>query len=129
MDFVDNRLDAAAGTMRGRAVFENKDLFLVPGMFGRVRILGSGKYQGVLVPDDALASDQDRRVVYVVGPDNVVALKAVRPGPRIDGYRVVREGLNGSETIVVNGLMRVRPGMKVEPKTTILPPTREAVGG
>ena len=80
MDFVDNRLDAAAGTMRGRAVFENKDLFLVPGMFGRVRILGSGKYQGVFVPDDALASDQDRRVVYVLGPDNVIGLRRCGPG-------------------------------------------------
>ena len=62
MDFTDNRLDAASGTMRARAVFENKDLALVPGLFGRIRILGSDKYKGVLVPEDALGSDQDRRV-------------------------------------------------------------------
>jgi RND family efflux transporter MFP subunit len=129
MDFVDNRLDAAAGTMRGRALFANNDLFLTPGMFGRISIMGSGKYRGILVPDEALGSDQDRRVVFVVGPDNTVSMKPVRPGPRIDGYRVIRDGLQGSETIVVNGLMRVRPGMKVDPKPTTLPPIRNGVGG
>jgi multidrug efflux system membrane fusion protein len=129
IDFVDNRLDAASGTMRARAVIGNKDFFLTPGMFGRATLLGSDPYRGVLVPDEALASDQDRRVVYVVGADNVVSLKPVRPGPRIDGYRVIREGLDGSETIVVNGLMRVRPGMTIEPQLTQLPPTRENAGG
>ena len=128
MDFVDNRLDAASGTMRGRAVFENKDLALTPGLFGRIRIAGSGKYKGVLVPDEAVGADQDRRVVYAVDRDNKVALKPVRLGPRIDGYRVVREGLTGDETIVVNGLMRVRPGAQVAPKMTTLPPTRERNG-
>jgi RND family efflux transporter MFP subunit len=129
IDFVDNRLDAASGTIRARAVIGNKDFFLTPGMFGRATLLGSDPYRGVLVPDEALASDQDRRVVYVVGADNVVSLKPVRPGPRIDGYRVIREGLDGSETIVVNGLMRVRPGMTIEPQLTQLPPTRENAGG
>jgi multidrug efflux pump subunit AcrA (membrane-fusion protein) len=85
--------------------------------------------KGVLVPDEALGSDQDRRVVYVVGRDNVVSLKPVVPGPRIDGYRVIREGLDGSETIIVNGLMRVRPGVTVQPTLTELPPTRETAGG
>jgi multidrug efflux system membrane fusion protein len=128
MDFVDNRLDAASGTMRGRAVFENKDLALTPGLFGRVRILGSGIYRGVLVPDDAVGTDQDRRVVFTVGADNKVAMKPVRLGPRIDGYRVIRDGLKGDETLVVNGLMRVRPGLLIEPKLTTLPPTRERNG-
>jgi len=129
MDFADNRLDAASGTIRARAVFDNHDFFLTPGMFGRATLVGSDPYRGVLIPDEALGSDQDRRVVYVVGTDNVVTIKPVRPGPRIDGYRVIREGLEGSETIVVNGLMRVRPGMTVEPKLTELPPTRENAGG
>jgi RND family efflux transporter MFP subunit len=128
MDFVDNRIDRASGTMRGRAVFANKDLFLTPGMFGRIQIIGSGTYRGVLVPDEALASDQNRRVVFVVGDDNTVAMKPVRPGPRIDGYRVIRDGLDGTEKVVINGLMRVRPGMKVDPKPTTLPPTRDGVG-
>jgi multidrug efflux system membrane fusion protein len=121
MDFTDNRIDASSGTMRARAVFDNKDLTLVPGLFGRIRILGSDKYRGVLVPEDALGSDQDRRVVYVVGADNTISLQPVRVGSRIDGYRSIREGLKGDETIVVNGLMRVRPGIKVDPKLTTLP--------
>ena len=121
MDFTDNRIDASSGTMRARAVFDNKDLTLVPGLFGRIRILGSDKYRGVLVPEDALGSDQDRRVVYVVGSDNTISLQPVRVGSRIDGYRSIREGLKGDETIVVNGLMRVRPGIKVDPKLTTLP--------
>jgi RND family efflux transporter MFP subunit len=128
MDFVDNRLDGASGTMRARAVFPNKDLFLTPGLFGRVSIRGSDPYEGILVPDEAVGSDQDRRVVYVVGEDNVVQMKPVRPGPRIDGYRVVRTGLTGKETIVINGLMRVRPGTKVTPQMTTLPAARERPG-
>jgi multidrug efflux system membrane fusion protein len=128
MDFVDNRLDAASGTMRGRAVFDNKDLALTPGLFGRIRVVGSGKYSGVLVPEEAVGTDQDRRVVFVVDAQNKVAMKPVRLGPRIDGYRVVREGLSGDDTIVVNGLMRVRPGIQVEPKPTTLPPSRERNG-
>jgi RND family efflux transporter MFP subunit len=129
MDFVDNRIDAASGTMRGRAVFENKDLSLTPGLFGRLRLVGSPVYKGVLVPDEAIGADQDRRVVFVVGADNVVTMKPVRPGPRIDGYRVIREGLTGDETIVVNGLVRVRPGAKITPQPVTLPPTREARNG
>jgi RND family efflux transporter MFP subunit len=128
LDFVDNRLDAASGTIRARAVFDNKDLFLTPGLFGRVTIGGSDPYKGVLLPDEAVGSDQDRRVVYVVGPDNVVNITPVRTGPRIDGYRVIREGLKGDETVVVNGLVRVRPGMPVTPQMSTLPPTRERNG-
>jgi multidrug efflux system membrane fusion protein len=126
MDFTDNRIDASSGTMRARAVFDNKDLTLVPGLFGRIRILGSDKYRGVLVPEEALGSDQDRRVVYVVAADNTISLQPVRVGSRIDGYRSIREGLKGDETIVVNGLMRVRPGIKVDPKLTTLPPVAVA---
>jgi RND family efflux transporter MFP subunit len=124
MDFVDNRIDAATGTMRGRAVFENKDLQLTPGLFGRLRIPGSGTYRGVLVPDEAITSDQDRRVVYVVGDDGSVSARALRLAQQIDGYRVIREGLKGDEMIVVTGLLRVRPGGKVERKLATLPPQR-----
>lgn len=123
MDFTDNRLDASSGTVRARAEFENKDLSLLPGLFGRVRVLGSGTYRGVLIPEEALATDQDRRVVYVLGPDDTVTLQPVRVGSRVDGYRVIREGLSGDETVVVNGLVRIRPGVKVTPKMTTLPPT------
>jgi RND family efflux transporter MFP subunit len=128
LDFVDNRLDAASGTIRLRAVFENKDLFLTPGLFGRVTVGASDPYQGILLPDEAIGSDQDRRIVYVVGQNNVVNLKPVRIGPRIDGYRVIRDGLTGNETVVVNGLVRVRPGAPITPQMTTLPPTRERNG-
>jgi RND family efflux transporter MFP subunit len=125
MNFVDNRVDGETGTVRGRALFDNSDLFLQPGMFGRVSIPGSGSYRGVLIPDEAVGADQDRRIVYVVGSDDTVAAKPIRPGPKIDGYRVVRDGLTGGETIVVAGLMRIRPGMKVTPRPTTLPPVAE----
>ena len=129
IDFVDIRLDQASGTMRGRAVFDNKDGTLTPGLFGRISIAGSKSYQGILIPDEALGTDQDRRIVYVIGPDNKVSSKVVRPGPRIDGYRVIRDGLKGDETVVINGLMRVRPGIAVDPKMTELPPSRGPTGG
>jgi RND family efflux transporter MFP subunit len=124
IDFIDNRLDPGTGTIRGRAIFENKDLFLTPGMFGRVRIPGSGAYKAVLIPDEAIATDQSRRIVYAVASDGSVTSLPVRLGPRIDGYRVVRSGLKGDETIVVNGILRVRPGAKLAPTMTTLPPTR-----
>jgi RND family efflux transporter MFP subunit len=128
LDFVDNRLDGASGTIRARAVFDNKDMFLTPGLFGRVTISGSDPYSGVLLPDEAIGSDQDRRVVYTVSADNVVSMQPVRIGPRIDGYRVIRSGLKGDETVVVNGIMRVRPGTKVTPQMSTLPPIRERNG-
>ncbi|WP_342362162.1 efflux RND transporter periplasmic adaptor subunit [Terrarubrum flagellatum] len=126
IDFSDNRLDQESGTLRGRAVVPNPNGLMKPGQFGRVRLLGTDRYKGILIPEEALASDQDRRVVYVVGDDNVVTLKPVRTGSRVDGYRVIRAGLTGDERIVVNGLMRVRPGVKVEPTLATLPPTRAA---
>jgi RND family efflux transporter MFP subunit len=128
VDFVDNRLDAASGTIRLRAVFDNKDMFLTPGLFGRVTVGASDPYKGILVPDEAISSDQDRRVVYQVDEKNVVHLKPVRIGPRIDGYRVIRDGLTGNETLVVNGIVRVRPGMPITPQMTTLPPVRERNG-
>lgn len=125
VDFIDNRVDQATGTMRGRAVLENKDLFLTPGLFGRISIPGSERYKAVLVPDEAIGTDLDRRFVYVVGQDGTVSQKVVRPGPRFDGYRIVRTGLTGDETIIVNGMQRARFG-KVTPQSTTLPPVREA---
>jgi RND family efflux transporter MFP subunit len=129
LDFAENRLDEATGTMRVRARFPNPDFVLQPGLFGRVDVAASNKYQGILVPDEAVGSDQNERVVFVVGEDGTVSTKPVRPGPKLYGYRVIREGLNGDETIVVNGLMRVRPGIKVSPELVQLPqeaPTTEA---
>jgi multidrug efflux system membrane fusion protein len=122
LDFAENRVDAATGTMRMRARFPNPDFVLQPGLFGRILISGSGAYRAVLVPDEAIGSDMNQRVVYVAAEDGTVNTKAVRTGPRLFGYRVIREGLTGEETIVVNGLMRVRPGAKVTPNLVELPP-------
>lgn len=122
LDFVNNRIDNATGTMRGRAIVTNSDLFLQPGLFGRISIPGSNEYEGVLVPDQAVGTDQNRQIVFVVGDNNVLTPTVIRPGPRIDGYRVVRTGLKGDETIVVNGLARVRPGMTIDPQVQELPP-------
>jgi RND family efflux transporter MFP subunit len=116
MDFVDNRVDARTGTIKGRAVFRNSDRFLTPGMFVRLRLVGSGKYRGVLINDRAVGTDQDRRYVMVVGDKNKVDYRPVVLGPFVDGLRVVRSGLKGGEKIVVNGLQRIRPGVTVAPK-------------
>jgi multidrug efflux pump subunit AcrA (membrane-fusion protein) len=107
-----------------RAVFANADGVLTPGLFGRINIPGSLPYRGVLIPDEAIVADQNRRIVNVVDAEGKVTPREIRPGPRIDGYRVVREGLDGSETIVVNGLMRLRPGVQIAPTLTELPPVR-----
>jgi RND family efflux transporter MFP subunit len=124
LDFLDNRVDQATGTMRARASIENKDFFIRPGLFGTIEVPGSPQYQGILVPDEALGTDQDRRIVWVLADDNTVSPRVVRPGPRIDGYRVIREGLKGDETIVISGLQRIRPGAKVTPEHKELPPAR-----
>jgi membrane fusion protein, multidrug efflux system len=129
LDFIDNRLDEASGTLRVRARVPNADGYLVPGLFGRISITGSPPYRAALIPDEAIATDQDRRIVMVVEPDGTVRAQTIRPGPRQSGYRVVREGLKGDETIVIAGIQRARPGQKVTPQATTLPPTREAASG
>lgn len=123
LNFAENHVDSDSGTMRVRARFANPNLTLQPGLFGRIQVEASNTYQAVLVPDEAISSNQNERIVYVVDEDGTVRTKAVRTGPRLYGYRVIRAGLDGSETIVINGLMRIRPGAKVTPKMTELPQT------
>ncbi|MBX3568126.1 MAG: efflux RND transporter periplasmic adaptor subunit [Rhizobiaceae bacterium] len=128
LDFAENRLDEATGTMRARARFDNKDGVLQPGMFGRINVPGSLPHPAVLLPDEAIGADQNRRIVYAVDEAGKVSMLPVRTGPRIDGYRVIREGLTGDETVVVNGLMRVRPGVTVTPELITLPPKAAGEG-
>jgi membrane fusion protein, multidrug efflux system len=128
LDFAENRIDPATGTMRVRARFDNPDGILQPGMFGRINVPGSLPYKGIMLPDEAIGADQDRRIVYVVDAEGSVSAKPVRTGPRQHGYRVIREGLTGDETIVINGLMRVRPGVKVKAEVVALPPEAEGAG-
>jgi RND family efflux transporter MFP subunit len=128
LDFAENRIDAATGTVRVRARFDNPDGILQPGLFGRINVPGSLPYRGVMVPDEAIGADQDRRIVYIVDAEGNVSAKPVRPGPRNHGYRVVREGLTGDETVIINGLMRVRPGVKVKAEIVTLPPEADGAG-
>ncbi|TXN74483.1 efflux RND transporter periplasmic adaptor subunit [Methylobacterium sp. WL18] len=124
LDFVDNRVDNATGTILLRATVPNADQFIKPGLFGIVAMPATKPFQGVMIPDEAVAANQDKRIVYVIGPENVVQQKDVVLGPKVDGYRVIRSGLKGDETIVVNGVARIRPGAKVTPETVELPPSK-----
>jgi len=112
MDFVDNAINPKTGTIRGRAIFDNKDGFLTPGFFGRLRLFG-GTHDALLVPDGAIASDQANKIVFTVAEDGTVGTKRVELGPIIDGLRVVRSGLAPTDRIVIDGLPRARPGQKV----------------
>lgn len=115
MDFVDNQVDPATGTVQGRAVFPNPDGVLTPGMFARVQVVGEGPYPALLVPDAAIATDQARRIVYVVDAGNVVQQRVVEPGRQHGKLRVLRSGVDASDRIIINGLQRARPGLAVEP--------------
>jgi multidrug efflux system membrane fusion protein len=121
MDFVDNRVDPNTGTLRARGVFPTPDHSLSPGFFARLRIPGSGKYPALLIPDRSLGSDQAQKFVYVVNAEQKVEFRPVKIGPMIDGLRVVSAGLKTGERVIVEGLMRVRPGVLVDPKPPELP--------
>jgi multidrug efflux system membrane fusion protein len=117
MDFVDNVIDRSSGTIRGRAVFSNPDAVLTPGMFGRIRVPGSPTYNALLVPDAAIGTEQIRKFVLVVDADNTAVQKYVTLGPLADdNLRVIKDGINADDRVVVNGLMRARPGQKVTPQ-------------
>ncbi|MGH7497225.1 MAG: efflux RND transporter periplasmic adaptor subunit [Gemmatimonadales bacterium] len=122
VDFVDNRLNAATGTIRARAVFSNKDRVFTPGLFARIKLVGSGKYRATLVVDRAVGTDQDKKFVLVFKPDSTVEYRSIEPGRLVDGLRVVTSGLKGGEKVVINGLQRVRPGMKVTPTVAPMAP-------
>ena len=115
MDFVDNVIDRSSGTIRGRAVFSNPDSVFTPGMFARVRVPGSPSYAALLIPDAAIGSEQVKKFVLVVGAENKVMPKYVTLGQLSDGLRVIKDGLAPDDAVIVNGLMRVRPGMQVTP--------------
>jgi RND family efflux transporter MFP subunit len=115
LDFLDNVLSAASATIRARVIVDNEDGLFTPGLFARVRIPGSPLYPALLIPDEAVMTQQASRLVMVVGEDGTVEAREIRPGPREFGLRVVRRGLEPDERIVINGLQRARPGGKVTP--------------
>jgi RND family efflux transporter MFP subunit len=116
MNFVENRVDRSSGTIRVRAVFPNPNLLFTAGQFGRIRIPGSEPYKAILIPDAAVVTDQSRKMVLTVNDENVVVPKIIRPGPSYEGLRIVRSGLLPTDKVIINGLMRARPGTKVAPK-------------
>jgi multidrug efflux system membrane fusion protein len=115
MDFIDNRLDVSTGTLRSRALIPNHDLSILPGQFGRVRLIGSSPYDALLIPDSAIATDQSRKIVFVVKDDDTVEAKAVELGPLDEGLRVIRAGLKAEDRVIVDGIQRARVGAKVSP--------------
>jgi len=115
LDFVDNQINPATGTIRGRTIFRNRDLSLTPGSFVRLRLPGSASYRALLIQDRAVGTDLDKRYVYVIGADGTIEYRAVQLGPVIDGLRVVRGGLKPNDLVVVNGLQRIRPGAHIDP--------------
>jgi RND family efflux transporter MFP subunit len=124
MDFVDNRLDQATGTIRARAVVPNRDRLFTPGMFARVRLIGSGIRRVNVIPEAAVGTDQDRKFVFVLAGDTV-AYRNVTLGRQVDGQRrIIQDGLKPGERVVVNGLARIRPGARV--KATMAPPPESA---
>lgn len=116
MDFVDNALNERSGTLRGRAIFENKNGLLQPGVFARLALFG-GDADALLVPDTSIVSDQARKIVFTVSAENAVTATPVVLGPIVDGLRVVKSGLKAGDNVIIEGLANpaVRPGAKVTP--------------
>lgn len=114
MEFVDNAIDPNSGTIRAHAVIANPDGFLTPGLFGRARLLGSGHYNALLVPDEAILTDQTRKLVFVVGPDGKAAPRPVETGPQVEGLRVIRAGLAPTDHVVIEGVTTLVPGEAVK---------------
>lgn len=116
LDFVDNAIDRSSGTIRARAQFTNADGTFTPGMFGRIQVASGPPGEALLVPDVAIGTEQVRKFVLVVDDESIARAKYVTLGPMVDGLRVVASGLVANDRVVVNGLMRVRPGVKVTPQ-------------
>ncbi len=122
MDFLENRIDSASGTITGRAIFDNQDGLFTPGMFGRLRLQGSAPYEAVMVPEAAIGTDQSYKFVYVLEEGNVPAYRRVKLGARRGDLRVISEGLKPDDQVVIQGLLRVRPGTPVTPKEGTIDP-------
>lgn len=122
MSFVDNAIDPTTGTIRGHATVRNPTHFLTPGMFGRVRLLGSSSYRALLVPDEAVVTDQARHLIYVVGKEGKIIGRPVELGPMVEGLRVVREGLAPTDQVVLSGLATLRPDAVIKPHLVTLKP-------
>jgi multidrug efflux system membrane fusion protein len=123
MDFIDNAISQTSGTIRGRAVFANPGALFTPGMFGRIQVPGSPPYEALLIPDAAIGTEQTRKFVMVVDGEDVVRQKYVTLGQTVEGLRVIKDGLARDDRVIVDGLMRARPGVKVTPQEKPAPAT------
>jgi multidrug efflux system membrane fusion protein len=112
LDFIDNQIDKGTGTIRARAVLANPNAEVPAGAFGRVRLATSPPYQALMVPDTAIVTDQSRKLLMTV-KDGIVVPKPVKPGPKDGELRVIKDGLAPDDQVIINGLMRARPGAKV----------------
>ncbi|WP_292054226.1 MULTISPECIES: efflux RND transporter periplasmic adaptor subunit [unclassified Brevundimonas] len=126
LDFTDNAIDPASGTIRLRAIIPNANGFLKPGMFGHAQLAGAAEYQAMLVPDSAIISDGPRRMVLVVAKDGTVGAKPVQTGPVVNGLRVIRTGLVADDRVIINGQQRARPGQKVTAQNGEIKPSDAA---
>ena len=115
IDFVDNAINHNTGTIRVRARFANLDSDLLPGLFTRLRIAGSATYNGILIDDKAIGTDLNNKFVLVVGADNKLQYRGISLGEKVQGLRIVTQGLSAEDKIVVNGLQKVRANMVIEP--------------
>lgn len=116
LDFLDNQVNPQTGTIRGRAVFDNRDGRFTPGLYARLKLVGSAKYEAALIQDAAVGTDLGKKFVLVLDQNNAVQYRAIELGPKLEGLRIVRKGLAKGEKIVVNGLQRAFPGTTVEPQ-------------
>ena len=128
MEFVDNAIDIDSGTIRAHAVVDNHDHFLTPGMFGRARLLGSGSYRAMLVPDEAIVTKQSLKEVLVLARDGTITMRTVELGPEILGLRAVRNGLAPTDLVVLDHITQLKPGMKVAPHHTAIKPRNADAG-
>ena len=122
MQFVDNAVNPQTGTIRAHAIVSNPNHFLTPGMFGRARLLGSGTYKALLVPDEAIVADQSRKLVFVLGRDNKVAQRTVETGPEVEGLRAIRTGIAPTDLVLLDGIAQLQPGAQVVPARTRIRP-------
>jgi len=113
LEFLDNQVNETSGTIRARATFVNSDGGFTPGQFGHIRVPGSEPYEAILLPESAIVTDQSQKVALTVAEDGTVSVKILRVGPNYNGMRIIREGLSPSDKVVINGLLRARPGSKV----------------
>ena len=123
IDFVDNQVNPTTGTIRARGVFPNADRLMSPGFFARVRIPGSGEYDGLLIRDSAVGDDQGSSYAWVLDAEDQAVYRPIKLGPIVEGMRVVREGLKADDRVIVLGLMGVRNGVKVKPTLVEMQPT------